>query len=58
MRTLEFRNDTDGSSWDSNREYRLILENGELSGVVGVPPSTIGTSDGTEDEGEILLVQQ
>ncbi|MCF6203574.1 MAG: hypothetical protein L3J59_07885 [Methylococcaceae bacterium] len=58
MRTLEFRNDTDGSSWNTNREYRLILENGALSGVVGVPSSTIGTDDGTDNEGDISLVQK
>ncbi len=58
MRTLEFRNDTDDSSWSSNREYRLILENGELSGVVSVPSSTIGADDGTSSEGQISLVEQ
>jgi hypothetical protein len=59
MRTLEFRIDMeDGSSWSANREYRLTLENGELSGVVGVPSSTIGVDDGTSGEGDISLVQK
>ena len=58
MRALEFRNDGDGSNWNTNREYRLVLENGILSGTVGVPSDTIGTNDGTSENGAISLTQQ
>jgi len=37
VRALEFKNDGDGSSWSTNREYRLVLENNILSGSVGIP---------------------
>ena len=59
MRALEFRTDNeDGGSWSTNREYRLVLENGILSGTVGIPNDTIGTSDGTTKNGLITLIQQ
>lgn len=58
MRALEFRNDNDGSNWNTNREYRLILENGTLSGIVGIPNTTIGSSDNTSGNGIITLTQQ
>jgi hypothetical protein len=60
MRTLEFRNENDGSDggWSSNREYRLILENGLLSGKVGIPNETVGVDDATENDGTISLVLQ
>jgi hypothetical protein len=60
MRTLEFRNENDGSGgvWSSNREYRLILENGLLSGKVGIPNETVGVDEATENDGTISLVLQ
>lgn len=59
MRVLEFRKDQDNeSSWNANREYRLILEDGILSGTVGVPNDTIGSNDGTTGNGAISLIQQ
>ena len=56
MRTLEFRNGN--SSWSTNREYRLVLENGVLSGTVGIPNDTVGSNDGTSSNGTISLIQQ
>ena len=57
MRTLEFRNDNN-NKWSTNREYRLILKNGGLSGTVGIPNDTIGSNDGTSSNGTISLTLQ
>jgi len=57
VRALEFKNG-DGSSWSTNREYRMTLENGMLSGSVGVPNDTYGSGDKTNENGNILLTLQ
>lgn len=56
VRALKFINDDDGSSWSTNREYRMILENGTLSGSVGIPNDAYGSGDETNENGNILLV--
>ncbi len=53
VRALEF-----DDSWSTNREYRMILENGMLSGTVGVPNDIYGSGDETTEKGNILLSQQ
>ena len=58
IRALEFKNDGDGSTWSTNREYRMILENGILSGAVGIPNKTYGSGDETTENGNILLSRQ
>jgi hypothetical protein len=58
MRALEYRDDGDGSKWGGSREYRLILENGLLSGTVGTPVDTYGTNDSTSENGTVSLAQQ
>ncbi len=55
VRALEFRDDADGSSWSTNREYRMTLENGVLSGIVGIPSDTYGSGDGTSGNGDVRL---
>ena len=58
MRTLKFRTDPDDGSWQTNREYRLVLENGVLSGTVGIPNDRIGSNDDISSNGTISLTQQ
>jgi hypothetical protein len=58
VRALKFINDGDGSKWSTNREYRMVLENGMLSGSVGVPNDTYGSGDATSENGNILLTLQ
>ena len=57
MRAFDFL--TSGSSgWSTNREYRMVLENGVLSGTVGIPNDIYGSNDGTKSNGTITLRQQ
>ena len=58
VRALEFKNDGDGSTWSTNREYRMVLENGMLSGAVAIPNSSYGEGDKTKENGNILLTLQ
>jgi hypothetical protein len=58
MRAFDFVTSSGSSGWSTNREYRLILDNGALSGSVGIPNEIYGTSDGTSENGTINLVQQ
>ncbi len=58
MRALEFKNDADGSKWGASREYRLVLDNGVLSGTVGTPADVYGTGDETTEKGTLTLLQQ
>lgn len=56
VRALKF---IDGdSSWNTNREYRMVLENGELSGTVGIPDKVYGSNDETSENGSIFLKLQ
>ncbi|TXI29126.1 MAG: hypothetical protein E6Q60_05645 [Nitrosomonas oligotropha] len=57
MRALEFKNDS-AAGWSANREYRLILEDSVLSGVVGIPNDIYGVDDATTGNGSISLVKQ
>lgn len=54
FRGMEFRNST-GTSWDQNREYRLLLVDGQLSGSVGIPPKKYGQGDGTSENGTLVM---
>ena len=56
VRALKFKNGD--SSWSTNREYRMILENGMLSGAVAIPNSSYGEGDKTNETGNILLTLQ
>jgi hypothetical protein len=56
VRALEFKNDADGSSWSTNREYRVVLENNMLSGSVGIPATSYGEGDETSENGSIVLM--
>lgn len=59
MRALAFRdNNASFAGWSTNREYRLVLENGILSGTVGIPTDYYGSSNGATQIGSITLVQQ
>ena len=58
VRALEIKNDADGSAWSTNREYRMTLANGMLSGSVGIPNDTYGSGDSTKENGNILLTLQ
>jgi hypothetical protein len=57
MRTLDFTNSTTGSTsgWSNNREYRMTLENGVLSGTVAIPSEVVGQSEDTSQYGDVLL---
>jgi len=57
VRALEFKNG-DGSAWNTNREYRMTLEDGMLSGAVGIPNDRYGSGDETTGNGNILLTLQ
>jgi hypothetical protein len=57
VRALEFK-DGDNNVWNTNREYRIILENGMLSGSVGTPNDLYGSGDETKEKGNILLTLQ
>ncbi len=54
MRTLSFNNGTD-SGWNNNREYRMTLENGVLSGIVAIPSEGVGKTENSSDYGDVLL---
>ena len=56
VRALKF--DNGDSGWSTNREYRMTLENGMLSGSVGIPNDTYGSRDSTKENGNILLTLQ
>lgn len=58
VRALQFINDGDDSDWSTNREYRMVLENGKLTGSVGIPNDTYGSGDETTENGNILLTLQ
>jgi hypothetical protein len=58
VRALKFKNDDNGGSWSTNREYRMTLENGILSGAVGIPNNTYGSGDATNENGNIMLTLQ
>ena len=60
MRALEFLTPPSAGvqGWSTNREYRLILDNGALTGSVGVPNDVYGSVDGTSENGSIHLEQQ
>ena len=55
VRAFEFVNAADSTGWSTNREYRMILEDDKLTGIVGVPADRYGSSDGTSDNGDINL---
>lgn len=57
FRGLDFRPTSNGNQWSQNREYRLMLEDGLLSGAVGVPPDTYGEGSGTTENGVLMLSQ-
>jgi len=57
MRALTFQNNADSSGWSTNREYRMTLQNGKLTGVVGIPAAIYGVDDGTTDNGTIELTR-
>jgi hypothetical protein len=54
VRALKF----EGSNWGTNREYRMRLENGILSGSVGTPNDKYGSGDATKENGNIMLTLQ
>lgn len=54
MRALEFRHDS--STWGSQSEYRMSLENNRLSGSVVVPADKYGAKDSTAGNGIIELL--
>lgn len=56
VRAIEFINDGDGSVWNTNREYRMTLEDNILTGVVGVPNDVYGSGDETSENGSITLI--
>jgi len=56
VRAIEFINDSDGSVWNTNREYRMTLEDNILTGVVGLPNRNYGSDDGTSGNGSITLI--
>lgn len=53
IRALEFRHDS--STWGSQSEYRMGLENNKLSGSVVVPADKYGSKDSTSGNGIIEL---
>jgi len=55
VRAFEFVNSSDGNRWSTNREYRMTLEGNTLTGIVGIPADTYGSSDGTSENGDINL---
>jgi len=57
VRALKFKHDGDGG-WGTNREYRMTLENGILSGAVGTPNETYGSGNATKENGNIMLTLQ
>ena len=57
VRALQFQNGS-LNGWSTNREYRMRLENGLLTGSVGVPDDLYGSGDVTNENGSILLSQQ
>ena len=56
VRAIEFINDGDGSAWNTNREYRMTLEDNILTGIVGIPNNSYGSDDGTSGNGSITLI--
>jgi len=57
VRAIKFIDDSDGSSsWGTNREYRMRLDDNILTGSVGTPNETYGTGDETSENGSITLV--
>lgn len=57
VRALQVATPHNASGWSTNREYRMILENGLLIGTVGIPNDLYGTGDETTENGSILLNQ-
>jgi Cu/Ag efflux pump CusA len=55
VRALKYENGK--SSWNTNREYRVILQNNMLVGSVGVPNETYGEGDTTSENGNISLMR-
>jgi len=55
MRGLEYRNGTTMGSWSTNREYRMVLENGILSGTVAIPAGNYGEAEDTSEYGTVTL---
>lgn len=55
FRGLDYKNVSKLRGWNSNREYRLILQNNELRGSVGIPLERYGKSDVTRDDGTFVL---
>lgn len=53
MRALEFRHDS--STWGSQSEYRMSLENNQLAGSVVVPSDQYGTKETASGNGIIEL---
>lgn len=47
VRSLSYINGGDGSSWNINREYRMVLENWVLYDSVGIPNNQYGSGDAT-----------
>lgn len=56
VRAYEF-SDGEKNSWATNREYRLVLENNILTGIVGTPNDLYGSGDGTSENGAITLMK-
>ena len=56
---IQGKNTSGGTAtWNQNREYRLILKDGVLTGSVGVPPETYNEGLGTSENGEITLQER
>lgn len=55
VRAIEFI-DSDSVAWNTNREYRMRLENDILTGSVGIPNDLYGSGDETSKNGSIALV--
>ena len=58
VRALKFKIDADIRGWSTNREYRMVLKDGILSGAVGIPNDIYGSGDATSENGNILLTLQ
>jgi hypothetical protein len=55
FRALEVRSANNIYQWHQNREYRLRLIDGQLSGSVGIPPKNYGDGPGTTEQGVMTL---
>jgi hypothetical protein len=55
FRALDVRSANNTYQWHQNREYRLRLIDGQLSGSVGIPPKNYGDGSGTTEQGVMTL---